>query len=289
MRATRLGLISLLVVLLSSPALGQASRTVTRTAALSPTGTVSLRSYAGRVDVRTTDAESVRVAVRIEGPDTASVNRTAIEFTTSDERFDIETSYDALEDERSFFGLFSWGSGDRPATDYSLTIPRSASLRVETYSAATTVADLSGSLRFDAYSASLTADRIGGRLEADTYSGDVEVARAESGLTMNTYSGHLRADSLSGPVAFSSYSGGARIGFSAVTDDGRLESYSGTVTVTLPPQAGAVIETTSSALDAEVPARTERLDEDRVRATVGDGGPTLRFDTYGGRITVRRP
>lgn len=289
MRLFRVGLVALLVAFLSSPVLGQASRTVTRTVDLARTGEVRLSAYTGRIDVRTVEADSARVQVRIEGDDSAAVAQTRIRFQSSADRLEIDTDYDEVEDASSVFGLFSWGSTARPATNYTLDIPRSAGLEVDTYSAATTVTALDGPLQFEAYSADLTADRIGGALEADTYSGTVRVARSDGALTMDTYSGDLHADSLAGTVAFTSYSGSATVGFAALTADSRFESFSGTVDVTLPSEAGAVVETSASALETDVSARTEPIGDDRVRATIGGGGPTLRFDTFGGTLILRRP
>lgn len=288
MRAFRVGLAVLLVALLSSPALGQASRTVTRTFELSPTGAVSLSAYEGRIDVRTVDAGSARVEVRIEG-DEASVDQTRIRFDASGDRLEIETDYDEIEGAQSFFGLFNWGSVDRPATYYTLEIPRTAALDVETYSAATTVTGLVGALEFEAYSADLTADRVGGSLRASTYSGTVQVTRSEGEITMETYSGDVRADSVSGSIEFTSYSGSATLGITALTGDSRFESFSGTVTLTVPPEVGAVVETTASAFETDIPARTESIGDDRIRATIGEGGPTLRFETFSGTLSLRRP
>ena len=193
--------------------------------------------------------------VRIEGDDPAAVDQTRIRVQSSADRLEIDTDYD----------------------------------EVDTYSAATAVTALDGPLQFEAYSADLTADRIGGALEADTYSGTVRVARSNGALTMETYSGDLHADSLAGPVAFTSYSGSATVGFAALTADSRFESFSGTVDVALPSEGGAVVETSASALETDVSARTEPIGDDRVRATVGGGGPALRFDTFSGTLILRRP
>ena len=288
MHTFRVAALALLVALLSSPAFGQASRTITRTFELSRTADVALSAYKGRIDVRSVDGTTARVEVRIEG-DEASVDQTRIRFDASGDRLEIETDYDEVEDAQSFFGLFNWGSVDRPATNYTLEIPRTAALDVETYSAATTVTGPVGALEFEAYSADLTADRVGGPLRASTYSGTVQITRGGGEVEMDTYSGDLRADSLSGPVAFTSYSGSATLGFAALTDDCRFESFSGTVALTLPAEAGAVVETSASAFESDIPARTEPLGDDRIRATIGEGGPTLRFETFGGTLSLRRP
>ena len=279
-------LVVLLIGLLAPSVHAQASRTVDRSFDLAPDGTVALDSYKGRIDVQTWDRNQVRVSVTIEGEKQQNVDETRIRFDSDADRLEIETDYDELEDDQKLFGLFRIGSVDRPSTSYTLTVPRRATLAVDTYSATTTIAELAGELRFDAYSARLSVDRLTGALRADTYSGDVEIGRAEGPIEADTYSGHLQADSLAGPVRFSTYSGSATLGFTTLADDCSFDSYSGDVTVTLPANAGAVVETEEDALETDLPVRLEQIGDDRIRATIGDGGPRLRFNTYSGTFSV---
>ena len=287
MHTFRSGLVVLLLGLLVSSVHAQTSRTVDRSFDLASDGTVTLDSYKGRIDVQTWDRDRVQVAVTITGEKQENVDDTRIRFESDTDRLEIETDYDELEDDNKLFGLFRFGSIDRPSTEYTLTIPRGATLAVDTYSAATTVAGLAGELRFDAYSARLAVDRLTGALRADTYSGDVEVGRAEGPIEADTYSGHLQADSIAGPVQFSTYSGSATLAFATLADDCSFDSYSGNVMVTLPATVGAVVETEEDALETDLPVRLEQIGDDRIRATIGDGGPRLRFDTYSGTLSVR--
>lgn len=289
MHTFRSGLVVLLLGLLVPivpSAHAQTSRTVDRSFDLASDGTVTLDSYKGRIDVQTWDRDRVRVSVTIKGKKQENVDDTRIRFESDTDRLEIETDYDELEDDQKLFGLFRIGSIDRPSTDYTLTVPRGATLAVDTYSATTTVAGLGGELRFDAYSASLTVDRLTGPLRADTYSGSVEVGRAEGPIEADTYSGHLQADSIAGAVRFSTYSGSATLTFATLADDCSFDSYSGDVTVTLPANAGAVVETEEDALETDLPVRLEQIGDDRIRATIGNGGARLRFDTYSGSLSV---
>lgn len=287
MRLLRLVLVFLLAAGLSSSALGQSSRSLSRTFELTNSGTVSLSAYKGRVDVQTAETDSVTVEVRIEADEQEHAEQTRIRFDASPEELAIETDYDEIEGNQKLFGLFSFGSMTRPATHYTLTLPRTASLSVDTYSAPVHVESLEGDLQIDAYSGDLIADRTGS-LDADTYSGDVRVSRAEGPITVETYSGRLRADSLSGSVTFTSYSGSATLGVTRLTADSRFDTYSGDVSLTLPDGTGAVVETTEDAFESDIPVRTEQLDDDRIRATVGEGGPLLRFDSYSGALRLQR-
>jgi spore coat protein U-like protein len=288
MRTLRPALVLLLALLLAPSALGQpATRTVSRSFDLAAEGAVAIDTYKGRVDVQTWDRDRARVEAKITGEKQTLVDDTKIRFEASGDRLEVETDYDELEANQKLFGLFRLGSVDRPRTDYTLRIPRTANLAVDTYSAATTVTRLAGDLRFDAYSASVTVDRLTGSLHADTYSGSVTIGRADGPLRADTYSGRLRADSIAATVAFSTYSGSATLDFATLTGDCSFDSYSGGVTATLPPNAGAVIETSEGALDSDLPLRIEQVGDDQIRATIGDGGPRLRFDTYSGTFSVR--
>jgi len=284
----RFGLVLVLVLALAPQVHAQASRTVDRTFDLAAGGTVAIDTYEGRIDVQTWARDQVRVTVTIEGEEQKNVDDTRIRFEADADRIGIETDYDELEDRQKLFGIFPLGSVDRPSTDYTLTVPQRANLAVDTYSAATTVTRLAGELRFDAYSAALTVDHLTGPLRADTYSGSVDVGRANGSIRTDTYSGHLQADSVAGPVTFSTYSGSATLRFATLTGDNSFDSYSGDVAVTLPAGAGAVVETEENALETDLPVRIDRVGDDRIRATVGDGGGRLRFDTYSGTLSIQR-
>lgn len=286
MHTLRSVLLLFLALVLASSAHGQTSRTVTRTVDLASGGTVTLDTYKGRVDVQTWDRSEARVEVRIEGDEQSHVDNTKIRLESNSDRLEIETDYDEVEDEQKLFGLFRFGPIDRPSTAYTLKIPRSSNLTVNTYSAATTVTDLDGDLQFDAYSAPLTVNRLTGTLQADTYSGSTEVGRVDGTVRADTYSGSLRADSIAGAVDFSTYSGSATLTFVALTDDCSFDTYSGSVTARLASGMGAVIETEEGALDTDRAVQIERLDDDRIRATLGEGGPRLRFDTFSGTLSV---
>ena len=131
-----------LLLLLAPSVHAQTSRTVDRSFDLAPDGTITLDTYKGRVDVQTWDREQVRVKVTIEGEEQANVDDTRIRFDSGTDRLEIETDYDDLEGKQTLFGLFSFGSVDRPSTSYTLTVPRRANLAVDTSSRATVVAAL---------------------------------------------------------------------------------------------------------------------------------------------------
>lgn len=277
----------LLAVLFVSGAHAQAERTVSRTFDLAPDGRVELDTYSGQVDVETWDEARVAVEVRIEGDEQEQVDKTQIRFDESDDRLRIESDFDALSSGLTLFGVTLFqDSSDRPDTFYTIRMPRTAALALEIYSANATVPVLEAPLHFDGYSGDLQAKHVTAPLHIDTYSGDAHIARLDGRLSGDTYSGDVRVDSLAGSATFDTYSGDAHLTFAALTDDCAFDSYSGDVTITLPADTGAVVETDEDALNTDLPVQIEQRD-DEIRATLGDGGPRLRFDTYSGSITLQ--
>ncbi len=277
----------ILAFLSASEAHAQAQRTVTRTFDLAPDGRVELDTYSGRVDVETWDESRVAVEVRLEGEKQAHVDNTAIRFDKRGDRLRIESDFDELSGGLTLFGVTLFqNSSARPDTYYTVRMPRTAALDLDLYSADAAVPVLTAPLTFNGYSGDLQAKHVTGGLNIDTYSGDAQIARLDGRLSGDTYSGDVQVDSLAGSATFDTYSGAATLTFAALTDDCAFDSYSGEIAVTLPSDAGAVIETDEDALDTDLPVEIEQLD-DGIRATLRGGGPRLRFETYSGTFTLR--
>lgn len=286
--AFRLFCTLLLASLLTAPsAHAQAQRTVERTFDLAADGHVELDTHSGHVDVETWDEPRVAVAVQIESDEQEHVDKTKIRFDHSGDRLTIESDFDALSGGLTLFGISLFqSSSNRPDTDYTVRMPRTAALTLDVYSADASVPALAAPLSFDGYSGNLRAEDVAGDVSVDTYSGDAQITRLDGRLSGNTYSGDVQVDSLAGSAAFDAYSGSAALTFAALTGDCAFDTYSGDVTVTLPANTGAVIEADEGALDTDLPVQLEQRD-DRLRATLGEGGPRLPFNTYSGTLTLR--
>lgn len=286
--ASRLASLLLLASTLAAPAAhAQASRTVSRTFDLAPDGHVELDTYSGQVDIETWDEPRVTVDVRIEGKEQEHVDKTKIRFENRGDQLTIESDFDALSSGLTLFGVTLFqSSSNRPDTYYTVRMPRTAALDLDVYSADATVPVLDAPLDFDAYSADLQAKHVTGELNIDTYSGNAQIARLDGPLSGDTYSGDVQIDSLAGTASFDTYSGSATLTFASLTGNCTFDSYSGDIAVTVPAGTGAVIETDADALNTDLPVQIEQRD-DGIRATLGDGGPRLRFDTYSGTLTLR--
>jgi len=258
----------LAVPLVAPTASAQTTRTIDRSFELDREGRVELDTYAGQVDVTSSDQSRVEVTVRLEGSE-EQVKATEIRFDAANDRLQVETERTDAGGV-SLFGFDLFSSSDAPArTAYTVRMPRTATLDLDVYSADAQITSLEAPLRFDGYSGDLHANRIDGDLTTDTYSGDV------------------RVDTLSGTATFDTYSGSGWFGMTELSGDSAFDSYSGNVTVQLRTSGGLVVETDEGAFDTELPVKTER-DDDRIRATLSDGGPLYTFSTYSGTLKLER-
>lgn len=149
------------------------------------------------------------------------------------------------------------GRGDDDVSvEFVVRVPRGVNVAPGTVNGSVTVADVAGEVRASAVNGAVEASSLGGPVSASTVNGDVDVRMARvSGqdLTFNTVNG--------------------------------------SVTVALPAQLDADIElrTVNGSLRTDYPLTISgRVNPRRINATVGRGGPRLRFSTVNGSVTLRK-
>lgn len=274
-RFSRSLLVALLIsiAVLAAPAQAQdATRTVSRTADLDADGHLHLEAFTGSIEVTTWDRASAQIDVRIEGDDQELVDLTEIRIDGGGREVTITTDYDEVEDEQKFMGLFNFGDADKPATHYTIQMPRTARLSIEDFSSTINVEDLQADLSIDTFSSTIRLRDIEGRISAETFSSS------------------FRADEVQGSADLETFSGDATIRFAALTEDSQFESFSGDVELHFPADAafnlnaepGMSGDLTS---DFELPGDAE---ENERSATSGGGGPRIAFETFSGDLTLRR-
>lgn len=135
--------------------------------------------------------------------------------------------------------------------------------------------DASGRIGVHTANGDLTLSRIDGDILAETISGDVEL----SGITSSS----VDASTVSGDVGYDG----------TIRDAGRysLKSHSGDVTVTVPPDASAVVgaSTFSGELDTDIPVQvTDTGPGKKISFTLGSGAARLELQSFSGDIRLRR-
>ena len=273
----RLSLFALFVsfaLLAAAPAQAQdATRTVSETVDLDADGSVSLKAFTGSIEITTWDRESVDIEVRIEGDDQELVDMTAIRIDGSGRRVTIETDYDDVEDEQKFMGLFNFGDADKPATHYTIQMPRGADLSIEDFSSKINVSDLQADLSINTFSSTIRLRGIEGRLSAETFSSS------------------FRADEVRGSIDFETFSGDATIRFAALTGDSQFESFSGDVELYLPEDATFDLDAEmgmSGSLESDFDLTVNSSGDNEQRGRVGEGGPEIAFETFSGDLELRK-
>lgn len=182
------------------------------------------------------------------------------------------------------------GSGG-VAIQIEVTLPRAATLRIETVSGDVNVTGAIGEQRYTAVSGDLIVLDGGGVVRLNSVSGDALV-RADGALT-------LRAESVSGDLAAtaprfdalraSTVSGDVEIE-GALNPGGefRVETVSGDLSIGPVGPATFEVRGLSTDIRSDIDHRVEGR-ADRRRVIVGSGGPELIFSSMSGDVHVRRP
>ena len=139
----------------------------------------------------------------------------------------------------------------------------------------------------------VTVRAHGDSVSASSGNGDVEVLGA--GGPVNAHSGNGQIDVITtlGPVQATTGNGSIDVEMSAIrgTENMSFRSGNGRVSVTLPEDYNGELETSTGNghLVSDFALSVEgRLDRQRVRATIGKGGPRLRMSSGNGNIVLRK-
>ena len=208
------------------------------------------------------------------------------------------------------------GRNDRASVDYTVSVPRNATVDVSSISGNVRATRLEGPLRAQSISGTVVLSESSNVEIAKSISGDVELSGSmpEARLTASTVSGRVRArdvkarglslSAISGDVEVSNVEAERLEGKSvsgdfvfagAVARNARYEfsTHSGNVRLTL---GGGGFEVTANTfsgdIQSDVPVSVNDVRSRRpgrsVRAVVGDGGASVTVSTFSGNIVIRR-
>jgi hypothetical protein len=225
------------------------SKDIHRTFPLDSRGHVTIDTYKGSIRVTTWDRNEIDVAVRIEEDGDVF----AQSVTHADVRFDASPSNVRITSSDQWFFL----DGVAPLYNYTIHMPRTASLRIKDYESESEVSDLTG------------------ELEVDTYKGSLQLRNFGGGLMVNTYKGDIRAE------------------FSAVTAPIRIDTYKGSIDLRMPRDSRFDLNTDLGRRGGDPDndfaryVRTSNLRDRIHRSQVNGGGPEVRVRSYKGEFSMR--
>lgn len=226
------------------------TRTFDQTVSLSPTGSLTLETHNGTIDVGTWDRPQVQIHARIEQGgilpgDYSRFEQTSVEVVSSADSVRITSKYPLY--------TWFWWSGNNPTIHYSVTAPRTAQWTIRDHNATTDIRDLHAPLSYNTHNGSLTLTRFDGQLDVTAHNGSVT------------------ADFLT---------------FRGAT----ISTHNGSAELTLPSSAAFNLRADSrwASIQSDFPASTRVWGrQQRLDATVKGGGPSLEFSSHRGRLRLR--
>ena len=294
------GAIALLAI---APALAAAATPINQSRPLNGNGQVHIENIKGRIVVRTWAQPQVRI--------TGSLGKGAEKLAISGDArsLSIEVKYPDNG------GWSLWGRGNRDVGDSILevTLPRGASVDVDSVSADVDVQQMAGrrlsvssvsgqvvvtasspgQASFENVSGDTTLRITSNKVEADSVSGDIKL---QGGLA-----GEVSLESVSGNLALGAQSL-SRLQVSTVSGDARLqaglqpggvikgETLSGELSLRLPAGSNARLHAETFSGDISSPVGSVHREEHgpgkSLETTLGAGGGQIRLESFSGDVTV---
>jgi hypothetical protein len=280
--------------------------------AVDPGGTLFVDLERGAVEVRSHDANQVRVQARAPGWAAWS-----FEFDLALEDNDVHLTGES----------FSWGFWPFGGIHVTVRawVPREYSVDVRTRGGRIELAELrgrifaetsggpvnlrqasglialrtsggpieaegvDGDLRADTSGGAVAVSAVTGEVQVSTSGGSIRIVRAGGPVRARTSGGRIEVEQASSHVDAVTSGGGIRVVF-AGEPAGNLETSGGNVEVLMPRDAGAQIEAETTGGRVEVdPALGVRgeVGPRRISGEINGGGPPLRLHTSGGNIRLR--
>lgn len=219
------------------------------------------------------------------------------------------------------------GAGPQAWADLEVRVPRGLKTVVRLGVGQAGASGVDGDLMLDAAAASVTAEGTSGRLvvdtgsggvilrthrgdaSVDTGSGDVELADISGGilhvdtgsgsvtgdgveadeLVADTGSGEVRIEDLSArDIRVDTGSGGVRLGLAGAPATVLVDTGSGSVTISGPPDLGATVDLETGSGGIEIGYTVSRMKREHgsLRGTIGDGRASIRVDAGSGSVSL---
>ena len=171
--------IALALVLSGASLYAADARNFDKTLPLTASGAVELYAHNGAIQIRTWDRAEVEVHVKIEARNTSyearrRLNAVAVDIEGSSDRISIKYDSSSLW-AWSPWSMF-WGEWDNsPDVHYTLTVPRTARLKIHTHNAKSDIRDVTAPLDVSTHNGSVWVANLDGPLKLSMHNGDAHV------------------------------------------------------------------------------------------------------------------
>lgn len=298
--------------LLASPAVLQAkiTRLVEKTFTVQPGGNLKASTQGGDITIKTADSPEVRITAK-------QVIRASTDMEADELLQDLTLTFeqngnDIVAEAKYAKGAtgFHFGSWPPVSVSFTVTVPRSFNLNLNTSGGDIAVASLKGDVHARTSGGELKFDRIDGDIDAHTSGGNIVLVEGSARAKLGTSGGNIQIDRAGGPTEVSTSGGDITINavaqlISATTSggdikatitepikqDALLSTSGGDVRVRVVKGAGFQLDAGTSGGDVRAEGLTLTIDKggigkSRLAGSVNGGGPRLKLRSSGGDITI---
>jgi Putative adhesin len=284
-------------------------RTVEKTFAVQPGGTLTVNTQGGDIRVLAGGDQEVRIVARQRFPraDTEAeadevMRDLTFELTQQGNDVSVLTKSD-----RRLSG-FNWGN--RVQIDFTITVPSRYAADLRTSGGDITVGGLTGRLSAQTSGGDIDLARIDGEINAATSGGDIALAEGTAGARLRTSGGDIRVGRIAGKADLETSGGdievrsaGASVDASTsggdvaatfeggVPADASLSSSGGDIVARIRQASSFRLDASTSGGNVDAAGLTLTIErggvgKNRLVGSVNGGGPLLKLRTSGGDIRI---
>jgi len=275
----------------AAPALAQ-DRTKSGTVALDADGTVEINNHEGRITLRTWDRSEVEYTAEVQPDgDAEVVRRTSVEVESSSSRLALRTVHDDSGSDGDGWSWWGNGGSNIMPVHYTLTVPRTARIRIDDHESEMRIDGLRAGLRIDTHEGPIDLRDHEGEVEIESHDGPITIDGLTGDLDIDTHESDIEIAGFRGEIEIENHDAEVDVRFAALDDDVEIDTHDGDATLRLPADAAFT-------LDADVGEDTDirgdfdlsalRDDDNDYRGDVNGGGPRIRLSAHDGNFRLLR-
>jgi DUF4097 and DUF4098 domain-containing protein YvlB len=262
------------------------------------TSEIDLNTFEGSIEIHSWDRDEIEVEIEKRAMEQRLVDE--MKVTAEQQGNKVIVRVEQPRGEESFEGV-QIGVHFSPSARLRVAVPRLTQVSATSGDGSITIEDVSGKIALRTNDGSVRGSRLGGEIFVRSGDGQIRLERAEGIFDLETDDGSITLEGKPSVLRARTSDGAIRLEVQAdavATEDWDLQTADGSVVLTLPSEFDAVIdaETRDGVVRTEHPALhasdgqpgdADRAERRRtLRATLGDGGKTVRVRTGDGTIRI---
>lgn len=285
-------------------------RTVEKTFAVQAGGNLKAATQGGDIVIHTADISEVRISAKqeIKASSEKEADELLKELTMTFEQNGNDVTAEAKYEKSSGFHFGSWPPVQ---VSFTITVPKSYNVNLNTSGGDIIVDSLKGNARARTSGGDLRFDRIDGEIDGSTSGGDITLKEGAARAKLSTSGGDIHVDRAGGPTEVSTSGGDIEINSVAqlikattsggdvratitepIKQDTELSTSGGDVKVKVVKGAGFQLDASTSGGDVDASGLTITIEKggigkSRLLGAVNGGGPKLKLRSSGGDISIR--